>query len=369
MKSAFPAFCSNVVFRRSLAWAVLALSLNVLASDSAAQAAPTGGLINPRAIAFNPANGKVYAVDTSHSAVLIYSANSSRAKSVPVGREPVSLAVNTTTGKAYIANGGDGTVSVLDGRSDAVIATVAIGNRPYSIAVNSVTGKVYATHTYDDRLSILDGATNAATSLKTGSTDLITIDPDTDTIYLLGYEGGTVLAIDGAKQSIRKLETGMHAWGITVDGKTGTVYVARVGNAAVASLSKGSTTAVDFPAGAIPSSIAVDSKANKLYVADYGDNSVTVIDAGTGRKAATIEVGRHPKGIAFDPVRNLVYTANAGGDTVTVIDATNNTVLATLPAGKSPYALAVVPGSNKLYVADESEDNASIVVDLSGIRK
>jgi DNA-binding beta-propeller fold protein YncE len=39
---------------------------------NAESALPGSGLINPRAIAYNPSTGKVYAVDISHAAVLIY---------------------------------------------------------------------------------------------------------------------------------------------------------------------------------------------------------------------------------------------------------------------------------------------------------
>jgi YVTN family beta-propeller protein len=89
-----------------------------------------------------------------------------------------------------------------------------------------------------------------------------------------------------------------------------------------------------------------------------------VIDASTGRKTATVPVGRHPKAIAFDGSRDLVYVSNTSDGTVTVIDAANNGVLSTLSAGKNPYALAVVPGSSQLYVANEADDKASTVVDV-----
>jgi YVTN family beta-propeller protein len=371
MKSAFLALRFSAFSRRLFGMSALGIAAIAMAQQTGAQAhlaAPTSGLINPRAIAFTPATGKVYAVDSSHAAVLIYRAGEANAKSVRVGREPVSLAVNTANGKAYVANGGDGTVSVIDGSSDAVVATVPIGSRPYSIAVNSVTGKVYATHTFDDRLSIIDGDTNTATALKTGSTDLIAINSETNTIYLLGYEGGTVLAIDGAKRTMRKLQTGIHAWGINLDEKSGTIFVTLVGNAAVAALRKDSSAAAYLPAGAIPCSIAFDSKSNRLYVANYGDDSITVMDEATGTTSASVSVGRHPKAVVFDAKRKMVYVANTSDDSVTVIDAANNTVLATLPAGKNPYALAAVPGGNKLYVANESDDNASTVVDLSRIQ-
>jgi YVTN family beta-propeller protein len=128
---------------------MLTCALALLALPAVAQSdAPGSSLINPQAIVFNPATEKVYAVDTSHGVVEVYHRASSRAHRVSVGKGPVSIAVNTTTGRAYVANVTDGTVSVLDGATDAVLATVPVGDLPYSIAANSVTNKVYVTHTY-----------------------------------------------------------------------------------------------------------------------------------------------------------------------------------------------------------------------------
>ena len=338
------------------------------ALDQAQLGAPSSGLINPRAIVFSPATKKVYAVDTDHDAVQIYSDGSRLANRIKVGSAPVSIAVNTANGKAYVANAGDGTVTVLDGNTDAVVATVPAGSHPYSIAVNSDTGKVYVTHTFGDQLSILDGTTNTVADLKTGSSDLIAINSRTGSIYLLGY-GGAVKILDGGSQRLIERPVGKHAWGLTLNEITGAVYVTRIENADVAALGVDSSEPVSLPAGTIPCAIAVNSKSNTLYVANYGNSTVSVIDATSVRKTATVAVGNHPKAIAIYINRNLVYVASTGDGTISVIDAAKNEVLTTLPAGKNPYALAVVPGSSRLYVANEADENSSTIVDLSGIHK
>jgi YVTN family beta-propeller protein len=371
MNSEFRTALSSNAFRAIavsglFAGLIASLSTGVLAQIQAS--APRSGLINPRAIVFNAATGKVYAVDTAHGAVQIYNDANKQMHRVQVGVAPVSIAVNAANGRAYVANAGDGTVSVLDGSTDAVLATVPIGSHPYSIAADAGTGKVYVTHTFGDQLSILDSASNIVSDLKTGSSDLIAINSRTGTIYLLGY-GGAVKVLDEATQKISERPVGSHAWGLALNEVTGVVYVARIENADLAAVKSDSTVPAILPAGAIPCAIAVDSKNNKLYVSNYGDNTVTVIDANTGNASASIHVGNHPKSIAFDPSRNLVYVANTRDDSITVIDPANNSLVATLPAGKNPYALAVVPGSNRLYVANEADDESSTVVDLSDLRK
>jgi YVTN family beta-propeller protein len=353
-----------------LAWSVVTIAIAIAVQPPSVRgqfAKPSSGLTNPRAIVFSPATSKVYAVDSNHRSVEIYATSTGQMHRVEVGSEPVSVAVNTSNGRAYVANAGDGTVTVLDGNSDAIVAKVRIGSHPYSIAVNSATGDVYATHTFGDQLSILDGATNTATELKTGSSDLIAIDSSTGVIYLLGY-GGAVRVLDGASKKLTEIAVGKHAWGLVRNEVTAAVYVTRIENADLVAISQDSANLTILPAGEIPCAIAVNPKIDTLYVANYGDNTVSVIHAATARKTATVPVGHHPKAIAFDPDLNLLYVANTSDGSVTVIDPSNNSVVTTLPAGKNPYALAVVPGSNRLFVADEDDNNPSSIIDLSGIR-
>jgi YVTN family beta-propeller protein len=371
MDSCFRTAPQSKANRAALTWCLVAVVSALFARAAVAQTQldpPSSGLTNPRAIVFSPATKKAYAVDSSRGEIHIYTDPGRELHRVKVGAAPVSIAVNSVSGRVYVANAGDGTVSVLDGTSDAVVATIPIGSHPYSIAADSATGKVYVTHTFGDQLTILDGTTNTAVDLKTGSSDLIAIDSRNATIYLLGY-GGAVMALDGTSHKITTLPVGRHAWALTLNDVTGTVYVTRIEDADLAAVSGRSPDASILPAGAIPCAIAVNSKGNTLFVANYGDGTVTVIDTTSGRATATIHVGEHPKAIAFDPSRNLVYVANTSSGTVSVIDAENKAVVATLPAGENPYALAVAPGSNSLYVANEADGNSSTAVDLSLIRK
>jgi YVTN family beta-propeller protein len=368
-------FRSRTAFSRTAAQSHLVLgmltcALTTLALPALAQSdAPGGSLINPQAIVFNPATEKVYAVDTSHGAIVVYNRESSQAHRVAVGKGPVSIAVNTATGRAYVTNVTDGTVSVLDGATDAVLATVPVGDLPYSIAANSVTNKVYVTHTYSGETSILDGATNTITNVKTGSMDLVALSEATNTVFLLGYEGGTVTLLDGASLAMQKREAGKHAWGMIFNDGTGKLYVPRLGMGSVAVFDGSSTKPGILPAGHTPCALVVNAKANMAYIVNYEGNNLSVVDIAKSRVVATVPVGERPQAVAFDAKLNLVFVANTLGDSVTVIDAATYKVLATRATGKRPNALAVNPGLGRLYVANEAGDSASTIVDLSGIRK
>src|ERR1700739_2724742 len=334
-----------------------------------AQDPPGNVLLNPRAIVFNVANNTAYAVDREHDAIYIIHAASQTPHRVQVGRGPISIAVNTSTGRAYVVNADDGTVSIIDGNSDAVLSTVAVGSHPYSIAVNSSTGDIHISHTFSDQLTILNGATNAVANLRAGSSDFIAIDSARNIIYLMGYESSTLTVFDGTNRSLNSVSVGMHQWGLAIDDSKGTVYVCRTGANEIAMLKRFASVAEAIPTGPIPCALAFNPKIERAYVANYGDNSVTIIDTAKDRAIATVPAGKHPQAIAFDAARNLVLIANTHDDVVTVLDGATYAALKTLHAGRNPYALAVDSGSGKLYVANLAGDRPFTIVDLKGIRK
>src|SRR4051812_30299899 len=90
----------------------------VLASFSAGEVtqhlveAPHSGLINSAAAVFNAATGKSYVVDSDGSSIEVSNDRTDAKRSVKVGSHPVSIAVDSQNGRAYVVNAGDGTVSV-----------------------------------------------------------------------------------------------------------------------------------------------------------------------------------------------------------------------------------------------------------------
>jgi YVTN family beta-propeller protein len=338
---------------RAIYAAIFFSSLTVLAQST--------GLISPRAIVFNATANKVYAVDPVHHAVSVFDVGARSTRRVRVGDEPLAIAVNPVTNRVYVANAGSGTVSVLDGKSDALLATVNVGQRPYVLAANAVANKVYVSNTFSDLLTIIDGATNAARTLKTGSADAIAVDPAGKRVYLLGYESDHLTVLD-ADDSLHKLPAGaMHLWAI--EGAD-TLYVTRIANDDVVGIDPQSKALTPTPTGKFPCAVAVYAKTARVYVANCFDDSVTVIDGASHKVLATVPVGSHPQAIAVNQQTGMAFVANTHGDSVSVIDGARNKVTATLPAGKNPYAIAVDPGSSTVYVANMG-DTAFTRVNLS----
>jgi len=83
-------------------------------------------------------------------AMVLLAALGARAQSllttVAVGASPKAIALNLLTNQIYVANFNGGTVTVIDGASNAT-TTLGVGNNPdpgpLALAVNPVTNRVY----------------------------------------------------------------------------------------------------------------------------------------------------------------------------------------------------------------------------------
>ena len=80
-------------------------------------------MITSQAAVLDLATHKAYVVDTQKDSVSVVGSTS---VAINVGRGPIALALNAVTHRVYVANHGSGTVSVIDGKSDQVIATIPV---------------------------------------------------------------------------------------------------------------------------------------------------------------------------------------------------------------------------------------------------
>ena len=59
------------------------------------------------------------------------------------GSDPYALCYNPTNNKVYCANDSSDNVTVIDGATDSVIATVTAGSDPCALCYNPTDNKVY----------------------------------------------------------------------------------------------------------------------------------------------------------------------------------------------------------------------------------
>lgn len=317
-----------------------------------AEVGPWGRFVTNTAIVSNPATHKIYAVCESTGSIVVIEAATGKEQTVAVGREPISIAVNRSTNRIYVANSGGASVSVIDGKNDTVVTTVPVARLPYAIAVDEFTNRVYVTHTYSGSVTVIDGATDRATSLKIGDADGVAVDPKGGKVFLYTYEDPDIRILDEASGAVTKVTVGPHIWGMVFDEASSTLYLAHTATDEIVSLNENTHDVGTIPVGKIPCALAVDPENHRLYVVNYGDDTVSIVNLQTHRVTGNLPVDRHPQGLVVDSESRRVFVANLHGDSVTVIDEAKSAVISTLKAGSHPYALAVDSHSGRLYAAN-----------------
>lgn len=290
---------------------------------------------------------------------------------IPVGAGPAPVAVNSQTGRVYVGNQSDSTVSVLTTSTNTVAATVPVGGSATAIAVNPVTDKTYVTTStpgwHTGELVEIDH-TNAVVASRQLQQDGdgphfgVAVNSGTDTVYASHFYGGSVSEISGATLATTSIfGAGPIVFGVAADEQANRLYVANV--------DQGTVTVVDGLTHAVLKTISIGGRANFVAVdpsrhrvyANTSVNTVAVIDTTTLAVAALVPVGRSPQQVGVDPSTGVVYVPNNLDNTVSVIDEATDTVTATVPVGQGPSAVAVDPGTHTAYVTNSTSNTVSVI--------
>jgi YVTN family beta-propeller protein len=333
-------------------------------SPAQTDAEPHGRTIHPHALGFNTATQRLYAVDQDADRVLVLDKTGTQS-SIPVGKQPNAIAIDPDIDRIYVVNAGSGSVSVIDGRSDRVVATAPTDTRPYAIGIDTSLHRAYVTNTFSNKVTVIDGATNEAQQLPVGSKDFVETDTRRHRAFFISYEDPELTMLDSDKK-IHREDLGLsHPWGLAVDAQRGIVYVTEIGKDTLVAYHEENSKTDTVSTGSMPDAVAIDGATNRIYVANYAADSVTVVDGATMKPVATVPVGTHPQALTVDGKRHIILVANTHSNSVTVIDK-DNRVVATLPGGTNPYAVAVDSDTGNAYVANYGS-NPVTKLDLTSI--
>ncbi len=292
-------------------------------------------------------------------------AGASPAPTISVGTYPTGVAVDPATDTVYVTNQNSGTVSVIDGSTDAETATISVGIWPGGIAVDPATDTVYVANYGSHTVSVIDGSTDAVTATVSvgAGPEGIAVDPVTDIVYVANHTSTTVSVIDGSTDTVTStISVSAKPDSVAVDPATDTAYAVNR-NSGNVSVIDGSTNAVTgtIPVKTYPNSVAVDPTTDIVYVTNNTNNNVSVIDGSTNAATSTISVGSSPSGVAVDPATDTIYVANTGSNSVSVIDGSTNAVTSTVSVGAWPHGVAVGPTTDTVYVANAGSTTVSYI--------
>ena len=221
-------------------------------------------LMNHNAV-FSPDGSEIWTSQMDMDGkVLVYDAGTYTLKnSINVGMEPAEVTFSSDGSKAYVANGMDNSVSVINSTTKAVVATVSVGANPVG-AWPSAIGKMFVDNEDGQTISVIDVASN---------TNLATV--------ILNFKPGYA-AYNAAINELWVSDA--------TNGKV--VYYMDMGGDMW--MKHG-----EFATGADVHAIAFNAAGTIAYVTNQGANTVSVINAGTHIKLKDIPVGKKPNGIVL----------------------------------------------------------------------
>lgn len=278
---------------------------------------------------FNPVNGDLYyANPPSNNVTVISGTNLTDVATVTVGNQPHALAVDPVSGSVYVATyGSPGTLSVVSGKTQAVIATLRVP-QAYGggMALDASNGILYVEGPYANNVTEVAVSNNSVVGNFTFPQ--MFIGPGA-MVYDASLGGLVVSTLDGL-QLASPLDGHLLRNISRTSGGCGEVL-----------------DPVDQHLFAVPSEFQCPS----------GSGSVNVISLTNGTVVATVAVGDSPGAMAYDPGTQTVFVPDIGdiavgsGPSVTVINASSCSAVATLylappvpRGGTSPPTFLDLPG-------------------------
>ncbi len=298
---------------------------------------------------------------------------------VVVGPDPVAMVVDAPAGRLYVMDHLDGVLRVIDTATGALVQRIAAGGSG-PLAVDTGSGRLFVaaawngpdhSGVYTDHavVRVFDGRSGALVRT-------IALGVDEDVLALLAdgaraEGGGRVVALCASVALVLDARSGAvlhriragatpYAAAAALDPARGRAFVLTSDARALDVLAVGRGTIVrTVVLGGYLTGVAVDRRADRVVVADASGGQVRLLDEDTLRLMVSVPVGGPPAAVATDGhSASIVVVANTrppgGGSAhrggVLVMDGRTGVVRRRVSVTGTPVLVAVDPRTNHLFV-------------------
>lgn len=277
-----------------------------------------------------------------------------------------------------------GLVFQLDANSLKINHKIATERRTFAVALDEANHTLYLGNAMEGSIALLDTRTNNVINTiqlsdesnpkKTAHVREVVLDKKHHRLYISGIGGkdsGLLWVVDTQKQQLVNTIEKFDPVGFAVDETDDKVY---------AVTGKGELLTLDGKTSKVLSRVAVDPKEpkhyflnialntakNEGYIADTNTRDVLVVDLDSGKLLQRIPV---PNSIAvvYNAARHEIYVTHRNDQQISVIDAKTYRVKHTIKTSAMPNSMVLSPDANTLYVSvkqDEKSDQADYVVKI-----
>jgi DNA-binding beta-propeller fold protein YncE len=263
--------------------------------------------------------------------------------------------------RVYISHGDQ--VTVVDGKSGAIISTIANLPGSHGIAVSTALKRGVADSAKSQQVTFFDSDTlrPLGTAKAGDDADGIAFDPKTGRAFVANGDAKTVTAVDMATGSfVGTLALGGAPEFLVGDG-AGHVFINMESTSEIVDVDAQSlmvTARYTIPDCESPHGIAMDKVTRRLFTS-CANEKLVVVDADSGKRVATLPIGKGSDAAAFDPTRKLAFSSNGEG-TVTIIaekSANDFAVVGTLTTTRGARTMTLDPDTGRLYLVSADVDH------------
>lgn len=287
----------------------------------------------------------------------------------PGGDECESANVGPTGEFLYVANSGDGTVSVVNAKECEVVATIQVGDEPSEANATHQGRHVFISNSGSNTVSVIDTQTNAVVStIPVGARPLHQFfSPEHDKLWIANDDGGSVSVIDVATLSFDQtipVGSGHKKMAIT-DGDPYKVYVSNSNDGTISVIETvGMTVEATITVGAGPHGMDYSSLSQKVYNCSGDENPGIDVIRTVGQGANTVEkvipTPARCNYLHVAPDGRYIWATANDADIVVVIDAMTDEVVGQVPTGDYPDKIRFFNG-NRVIVTNVREASVSLI--------
>jgi YVTN family beta-propeller protein len=217
---------------------------------------------------------------------------------IPVGSEPVAIALLPDGSKAYVVNKGSNNVSVIS-TTTFTEKKIPVDTMPTAIVVTPNGQRVYVTNSAGKSLAIIDPLDDSVeiktlAVTRTSPTQLV-VSPDSKTLYVFGEGDSFVEVVNVETSKIGAVQTGLNPVSIAFSPDGREAYVANKGANTLSVLTTTTfppskvTADVMSSVGTGPQSVVVSTETGKVYVG-FASGAVSVLEPANAVGSASITV-------------------------------------------------------------------------------
>lgn len=289
--------------------------------------------------------------------------------------------------QVIVSNELSGDLTVIDGESHAVLATIPVGKRPRGLHVSQDGRRVYVALSGSpiagpgvdesklpppdkgaDGIGIVDLAERRVLRIirRVSDPEQVVASADQRRLFVASEDTGQLLVLDTESGKVlAQLPVGGEPEGLAISPDDRFVYVTSEEEHTVSVVDTASLRLLTrFDVGQRPRSAVFSKDGTRAYITGEMDATLTIVDARKHRPLHKVRLrgeNVRPMGVQVDASGKLVFVSTGRGGTVLKLDAGDGTVRSAVNVGPRPWGIALSPDDRRLYTANGPSNDISVV--------